>query len=156
MRKNSLSLVVNVIIFGLTLALAPLASAQTTGVPSEPEEGLWLAQDHDGVFRIGHCGDALCGRLIGMKYDGPPPKDVWGRPQCNLMMLTDFRRGKGERRWHGRILDPETGRTYDSRIEAVSPTVLKLRGFILGIPLLGETQTWTRYTGTIGPECKLP
>lgn len=132
------------------------AMAQTAGNPPAPEEGLWLAQDHDGVFQIGHCGDTLCGRLIGMLYDGPVPKDVWGRSQCGLVMLTDFRLSKDENVWRGHILDPETGRTYDARIHAESAEVLKLRGFILGIPLFGKTQTWTRYHGTIGPECKLP
>ncbi|NVN44139.1 DUF2147 domain-containing protein [Asaia siamensis] len=132
------------------------AMAQTAGNPLAPEEGLWLAQDHDGVFQIGHCGDTLCGRLIGMLYDGPVPKDVWGRSQCGLVMLTDFRLSKDENVWRGHILDPETGRTYDARIHAESAEVLKLRGFILGIPLFGKTQTWTRYHGTIGPECKLP
>ncbi|WP_367160092.1 DUF2147 domain-containing protein [Kozakia baliensis] len=146
------------IFFGTILAmLAPQTSyAQTRGNPPAPEEGLWLAQQHDGVFQIGHCGDTLCGKLIGMQYDKDAPKDVWGRPQCGLMMLTDFKRTDDDKRWHGHILDPETGRTYDSRIWTSSPDVLKLRGFILGIPLLGETQTWTRYHGTIGPNCKLP
>ncbi|WP_408735653.1 DUF2147 domain-containing protein [Asaia bogorensis] len=142
------------------LAVMLLASepgqAQTRGNPPAPEEGLWLAQDHDGVFLIGHCGDTLCGRLIGMQYDGPVPKDVWGRSQCGLVMLTDFRLISDENVWRGHILDPETGRTYDARIHAESPEVLKLRGFILGIPLFGKTQTWTRYRGKIGPECKLP
>ncbi|MBO5995616.1 MAG: DUF2147 domain-containing protein, partial [Acetobacter sp.] len=34
--------------------------------------------------------------------------------------------------------------------------VLKLRGYV-GIPIFGETHTWTRYKGgAIGPECKMP
>ena len=140
----------------LLLTTSLPGQAQTRGNPPAPEEGLWLAQDHDGVFLIGHCGDTLCGRLIGMQYDGPVPKDVWGRSQCGLVMLTDFRLISDENVWRGHILDPETGRTYDARIHAESPEVLKLRGFILGIPLFGKTQTWTRYRGKIGPECKLP
>lgn len=138
------------------LQVTSTALAQTRGNPPVAEEGLWLSQDHDGVFQIGHCGDTLCGRLIGMQYDGPVPKDVWGGSQCGLVMLTDFRLIRDENVWRGHILDPETGRTYDARIHAESPEVLKLRGFILGIPLFGKTQTWTRYHGTIGPECKLP
>ncbi|WP_025884845.1 DUF2147 domain-containing protein [Asaia prunellae] len=142
----------------ILLPASSLTSVRAQGVqtPPVPEEGLWLSQDHDGVFLIGHCGDTLCGKLIGMQYDGPVPKDVWGRSQCGLVMLTDFRLSKDENAWQGHILDPETGRTYDARIHAESSDVLKLRGFILGIPLFGKTQTWTRYRGTIGPECKLP
>ncbi|WP_406586361.1 DUF2147 domain-containing protein [Asaia lannensis] len=147
---------VSLALFASMLLVASPLQAQTSGNPPAPEEGLWLSQDHDGVFQIGHCGDTLCGRLIGMQYDGPVPKDVWGRSQCGLVMLTDFRLIKDENVWRGHILDPETGRTYDARINTESPEVLKLRGFILGIPLFGKTQTWTRYHGTIGPECKLP
>jgi hypothetical protein len=31
---------------------------------------------------------------------------------------------------------------------------LRLRGF-LGIPLLGQTQTWTRYAGPLPEDCRL-
>lgn len=119
------------------------------------EDGLWLSQEHDGVFRIGHCGDTLCGRLIGMKYEGDPPKDVWGHPQCGLLMLTGFKTGQ-DQRWTGHILDPESGHVYDAKIWSPIPDILKLRGFVLGISLFGETQTWTRYRGAIGANCKLP
>jgi len=70
-------------------------------------------------------------------------------------MLTGFRLG-GDRRWHGNILDPQTGKNYDATIWSPQVGVLKLRGYILGMPLLGETQTWTRYGGLVGRDCKMP
>lgn len=131
------------------------ACAQTPGNPVLDVEGYWLAQEHDGVFLIGHCGGELCGRLVGMRYEGEMPKDVNGRPQCGLMMLTDFK-AQESGHWGGHILDPQTGKVYDSKIWSPRPDVLKLRGYILGITLFGETQTWTRYRGTIGAACKMP
>jgi uncharacterized protein (DUF2147 family) len=149
----------------LLLAVVPLSfirpvTAQTRGYPPLPVEGLWEAQEHDGVFLIGHCGDQLCGRLIAIKYDTIPPKDVSGNSECGLMMLTGFVPNgdgpDGDKQWHGTILDPDSGRKYDANIWSPQPGVLKLRGYILGITLFGETQTWTRYNGSIGPNCKMP
>ncbi|WP_428392575.1 DUF2147 domain-containing protein [Lichenicoccus sp.] len=118
--------------------------------------GRWLSQDHDGVFDIEPCGDALCGRLVGMRYEGAMPTDDHGAPQCGLLMLTGFRNNSDEpSHWTGRILDPHTGRRYHAAIWSPRPGVLKLRGYLL-LPLFGETQRWTRYGGAIGPDCHLP
>lgn len=142
--------------FALFAVSSHALGAQPSNAADGGVEGLWLAQDHDGVFEIGKCGERLCGRLIGMDYDKHEPKDVWGRPECGLVMLTGFMR-QDDGRWHGNILDPETGKTYDAMIWSPSSEVLKLRGYILGISLFGETQTWTRYHGpAMGPNCKLP
>ena len=75
-----------------------------------------------------------------------------------LLMLTDFQpmEGSNRGRWAGHILDPDTGHLYDSQIWTIQPDVLKLRGYI-GLPIFGETQTWTRYKGpAMGPVCKIP
>lgn len=141
--------------------IAPAGMPRARASDAAAVSGQWLAQEHDGVITIGACGtgkgDAaeLCGRLIGMQYTGAPPKDVWGRPQCGIVMLFGFKPGD-EGRWDGRILDPQTGRLYSARIWSPRPGVLNLRGYILGMPFLGETQTWTRYHGKIGPECTMP
>ena len=43
----------------------------------------------------------------------------------------------------GKILDPNSGRSYSCYIELETPDKLKLRGY-LGIPSLGKTQYWYR------------
>ncbi|WP_394820359.1 DUF2147 domain-containing protein [Sorlinia euscelidii] len=116
--------------------------------------GIWMAQTQDGVFHIFHCGAEICGRLVGMDYEGPVPHDVLGRSQCDLTMLTGFT-PRGDGQWQGKIFDPEGGKVYDAIIWSPNPNILKLRGYLLGIPLLGRTQIWTRYTGHIGPACKM-
>ncbi|NLI26025.1 MAG: DUF2147 domain-containing protein [Acetobacter sp.] len=122
-----------------------------------PEIGLWLSEKHDGVFRVEYCGDGvLCGTLIGMRYDeAEPARDVHGRSECGLTMLTGFRKKSGDERWNGKILDPDSGEVYHAQIWSPRDGEMKLRGYV-GIPLFGETQTWTRYTGTIGAQCRLP
>ncbi|MBO1327399.1 DUF2147 domain-containing protein [Acetobacter suratthaniensis] len=137
----------------LGVSLQP-ASAAT----DEKLMGYWLSQDHDGVFLIQQCGDVVCGRLVGMRYDGTDvPRGHDGKVECNLMMLTGFRTMQDNaRKMQGHILDPDTGHVYDAQIWNDGPDVLKLRGY-LGLPLFGQTQTWTRYTGPgMGPMCKMP
>lgn len=156
MRRGLLTLAA---MLGVGLISAPATSwAQLAAKGPFPVEGMWLSEEHDGLFSIHSCGNGemLCGQLIGMAYDDVVPKDVWGRSECGVMMLTDFVQ-ISDQRWQGHILDPRSGQVYQSRIWSPTPGVLKLRGFILGMPLLGQTQTWTRYNGPpIGPECKLP
>lgn len=120
--------------------------------------GMWLSEKHDGIFRIAPCGDSVCGTLIGLSYgpDEPMPRAKDGRSECNLVMLTDFRPLKDDPgRWEGKILDPDAGNLYHAQIWSPKPDTLKLRGYIL-VPVFGETQTWSRYHGTIGPECRMP
>ena len=143
----------------LLILLGSLAAAASTvraaDLPPAPV-GRWLSQDHDGVFEIGACGQTLCGRLIGMRYQGDMPTDKAGHPQCGLMMLTGFLRQQDDpARWAGKILDPEKGRTYHAVIWSPEPGLLNLRGYLL-LPLFGETQRWTRYDGSIGAACRLP
>ena len=118
-------------------------------------EGLWLSQDKDGIFEIKPCGGGLCVWLVGLDYKDHVPRDVMGRSECRLMMMTDFV-PLDEKKWQGHILDPRTGHTYQARIWNEGAQVLKLRGFVLGVPLLGETQTWTRYEGpAVDTECHM-
>ncbi|WP_257640657.1 DUF2147 domain-containing protein [Acetobacter orientalis] len=140
----------------LACSAAP-AVAHAELKPEEAFMGYWLSQGHDGVFKIETCGDTVCGRLVGLQYEGTDvPHDKKGQSECNLLMLTEFRRSSSEgERWNGKILDPDSGHIYQAQIWSPHKDVLKLRGYI-GLPLFGETQTWTRYEGILGPVCKMP
>jgi len=133
----------------LFLAAALLAGA------SSPPYGQWLTQDRGGVIEIAACGSALCGRIVGLmpKRDGRPPVDWQGRSDCGLLIIDHMAQAAVDR-WRGRILDPEDGRSYDAELWVDAAGQLQLRGFIL-IPLLGQTQTWTRYDGSVGPACRM-
>lgn len=147
----------------LTACLAGLMIGLTAGPvradgPAEavaPLLGQWLTRDRDGVFQLDRCGTSLCGRLVGMRYTGSMPLDVWKRPQCEMSLLSSFHPGDEAGHWDGKILDPDNGRFYQATIWSPEADVLKLRGYVL-MPMFGETQTWSRYRGTIGPACQLP
>ncbi len=118
--------------------------------------GRWMTKDHDGVFEISQCGQEVCGRLAGLRYTTDMPRDKRGEPECNLPMLNGFTpdpETKGH--WNGHVTDPDTGHVYHAKLWVSQSGDLKLRGFV-AVPLFGETETWTRYTGDIGPACRLP
>ncbi|MFT9164641.1 MAG: DUF2147 domain-containing protein [Komagataeibacter saccharivorans] len=139
----------------VTMQGAPAARADSPA--AEPDVvGHWMTRDHDGVFEIGHCGQKLCGRLVGLRYTTEMPRDKRGQPECNLPMLDGFTPDRDEQgHWNGHVTDPDTGHVYHAKLWVSQSGDLKLRGFV-AVPLFGETETWSRYTGTIGPACKLP
>ena len=118
--------------------------------------GSWLVEDRDGIIRVEPCGAALCGRIIGIlkfEADGAPPRDIQGRSQCGLVIMTrmkEIRPGL----WDGLITNPEDGRTWDAQMRLDQAGNLRLRGY-LGIPLLGATQVWTRFDGPTPPGCRM-
>jgi uncharacterized protein (DUF2147 family) len=130
------------------LWLGPAAMAEVPQIT-----GRWLVEKKDGIIEIYQCGDRLCGKLVWMKdpnRDGAPSVDrnnpdpaLRQRPLCGMELLGSFRQVEPQRWEDGRIYDPESGKTYHATMFLESATVLQLRGYV-GIPLLGETQTWTR------------
>lgn len=142
--------------WGVVAALAWSAAAAMAGPPPRPIEGLWLTEDTEGVIEIARCGEAeWCGRIVGIADFGPTgmPRDVQGRPQCGLEIIHRLRETEPGI-WRGTITNPEDGRTYQARLSLDEAGRLRLRGFI-GMPLLGATQLWTRYAGTLAPECRM-
>jgi len=71
-----------------------------------------------------------------------PDEALRTRPLCGLEMLGDFRQTEPNRWGDGWIYNPENGKRYHATM-TLDGNLLKLRGYV-GIPLFGETQTWTR------------
>src|SRR5258708_145829 len=126
--------------------------AVRAGAQPPPVLGRWLSESGKGVIEIYPCADKLCGKLVWLAdpiRDGAPAVDrdnkdaaLRQRPLCGLMMLGDFRQLEAKRWGDGWIYSPENGKTYRATM-TLDGELLKLRGYI-GIPLFGETQTWTR------------
>jgi uncharacterized protein (DUF2147 family) len=70
--------------FGLILSSA---SAKPTTSPI----GTWSTANGHGVIAIEQCGDALCGRIVGIdrRPTEPMPTDAHGRSQCGLIIITN-------------------------------------------------------------------
>lgn len=143
-------------IVAFTLAILSLAPLTRAAVPASPI-GRWLTQDGSGIIDIEPCGGAsLCGRIVGVTLDHPGdplPTDYQGHPQCMLTIVRDML-PDGASGWQGRIEDPRDGTNYDATMRVDEQHRLRLRGFI-GIPLFGQTQIWTPYTGPVPADCRI-
>lgn len=140
-----------------TVATAALFSAFTlaAGLPA-PIEGAWLTEDGGGVIDIEPCGSLYCGRIVGMAAaatGGPLPKDVNGNSRCGLEIIRGVAE-TGPNEWNGKITNPEDGQTYSTRLSIDDRSRLRLRGYVL-VPLLGQTQIWTRYGGRVTADCRM-
>jgi len=118
--------------------------------------GFWLTQDGDGVISISNCGELLCAHIVGVFLDHPDdktPVDFRGVSQCNLPLITDARQIRPDL-WKGHIINPRNGEVWGVELRLDHNGNIALRGF-LGVPLLGRTQTWTRYPGTPPADCRI-
>ena len=107
-----------------------LPAAATAPPPNSPL-GLWLTEEKEGKVRIEQCGANLCGYSVDAKSN-----------QNGEQVLINMQPGK-DSQWSGRILDPNTGSTYDSTIAMKGSDSLRVQGCAFGGMFCGG-QTWTR------------
>jgi uncharacterized protein (DUF2147 family) len=93
--------------------------------------GVWLTEEKEGKVRIEQCGANLCGYSVDAKSN-----------QNGEQVLINMKPGK-DSKWSGRILDPNTGSTYDSTIAMKGSDSLRVQGCAFGGLFCGG-QTWTR------------
>jgi uncharacterized protein (DUF2147 family) len=103
------------------------AAAQSAATPL----GLWLTEEKEGKVRIEQCGVNLCGYSVDAKSN-----------QNGEQVLINMKPGK-DSKWSGRILDPNTGSTYDSTIALKGSDSLRVQGCAFGGMFCGG-QTWSR------------
>ncbi len=108
-----------------------LPAPQPTAPPPNSPLGLWLTEQKEGKVRIEQCGASLCGYSVDAKSD-----------QNGEQVLINMKPGK-DSKWSGRILDPNTGSTYDSTIALKGSDTLRVQGCAFGGMFCGG-QTWTR------------
>ncbi len=83
------------------------------------------------------------------------PGAMKGAQMLGLAIVTGMKR-HGAKYEDGHVLDPRDGSVYNAQLE-VSPDGQKLflRGYI-GMPILGQTRTWTRLPDDAIPAAALP
>jgi hypothetical protein len=147
----------------LSIALATTPESTTTATPEAipSPAGSWQTiddvtnQPRSIVLITVDSANQLTGKLTKINYrPGEGPNDVCSKCSGSLhnqkilgmTILTDMKQNPGNSlQWvGGRIVDPESGKTYDCKITlSADGNTLKVRGFI-GFSILGRTQTWHR------------
>jgi uncharacterized protein (DUF2147 family) len=113
-----------------TVAAAPPAPPSVQRRDPNSPLGVWLTEQKEGKVRIEQCGANLCGYSVDAKSDANGEQ-----------VLINMR--PGQDKWSGRILDPNSGSTYDSTIAMKGPDTLRVQGCAFGGMFCGG-QTWTR------------
>lgn len=139
-----------------TVALFAAAAAAACAQQASPV-GLWKNIDDESgkpkaLIRITESNGVLSGKiekLFREPGEEPNPKcdkcegAQKNQPVLGMTILTGMRRD-GDEYDGGKILDPNNGKVYNSKLELIdSGKKLSVRGYI-GIPLLGRSQTWIR------------
>jgi uncharacterized protein (DUF2147 family) len=125
--------------------------AATPAMAADPVLGEWLTQAGTGKVRIAPCPgkpDRICGVISWLSPadakatdQNNPDARLKSRPILGLPMIRDFR-SAGPGRWTGgKIYDPNSGRTYDSRLSINPNGTLKVEGCVL---MVCQAQTWKR------------
>ena len=112
-------------------AIAPPPPATAPARDLNSPLGVWLTEEKEGKVRIEQCGNNLCGYSVDSKSN-----------QNGEQVLINMKPGK-DQKWSGRILDPNSGSTYDSTITLRGTDRLRVQGCAFGGMFCGG-QTWTR------------
>lgn len=119
-------------------APAPVQAAAAPAAPTTAPTrdlnsplGVWLTEEKEGKVRIEQCGTNLCGYSVDSKSN-----------QNGEQVLINMKPGK-DQKWSGRILDTNSGSTYDSTIAMKGTDRLRVQGCAFGGMFCGG-QTWTR------------
>lgn len=118
--------------------------------------GPWMTEDRGGVVTMRPCGANLCGTVEGVvtfQPNGGPPLDYRGVSRCHMQIIPDAHEDRPGT-WFGHITNPDDGKIYTIKITLDDQGRLAMRGYI-GIPLLGRTTLWTRFTGRLTPDCHI-
>jgi uncharacterized protein (DUF2147 family) len=136
-----------------------LCAMVSTAAAADPQ-GVWLTEGKDAALTITKCGDRLCGKIIWLRnardrsgslrldQKNPDPAQQ-AQPVCGLVVIRGLK-PSGPNTWDGRVYNPEDGKTYSGDVTVLTNNnQLKMRAY-LGLPIFGESQTWTRVESLVG------
>ena len=138
------------LLFGLLFSLTTLAQ-------SDAIFGEWYTAEKDAIVTIFADGNTVSGKTTWMeepndskgdpKLDKENPEEkLRSRKRLGLKIMQDFV-FKGDNIWEdGRIYKPSNGKTYGGTAKLVDKNTLELEGYLISIPFIGKTSTWTRKT----------
>ena len=132
---------------GLVLS-AHLAMGQAEAV--RLFEGRWITEDRNGVYAVSGCPVGLCGTIVGVK----PHLNSKGKPDatCGVRVLTLTKWNAQRKRWEGKVLDPESNKTYGASLEISKEGSPVMRA---SWSVFQYSDKWSRFNGSIGGQCEI-
>jgi uncharacterized protein (DUF2147 family) len=115
--------------------------------------GIWLTTGKEPAkIQIYKSGQKYYGKIVWLQNplengkpkvdENNPDKNKRNQQIIGLVILSDFKFDDEE--WdHGKIYDPENGKTYSCILTLRDRITLKVRGYV-GVSLLGRTEKWTK------------
>lgn len=140
------------------LLLFILSITGLAGIAQDADKitGIWWNDEKTSKIKVEKKDGKYIGTIIYIipeRYvDGTPPKDdknpdasLKNRSLIGLQILSGFEYDAKKKEWkNGKIYDPKSGNTYDCYSWLENNDLLKLKGFVAGIRLLGRTSEWYR------------
>ena len=131
-----------------------------TGIAQEADKivGIWWNDEKTTKIEVKKVNGKYTGTIVYMipeKYEnGQPPKDdnnpnesLRNRSLIGLQILKDFVYDTKKKEWkEGTIYDPKSGNTYACYAWLENDDLLKLKGFVAGIRMLGRSSEWYKTT----------
>lgn len=143
-------------LFTLTLAsllsLSLLAQSESDGILGE-----WYTAEKDAVVTIFLDGETISGKTTWMEEPNEsngnpkldkqnPDENLRNRKRLGLKIMEGFVY-KGNNIWEdGKIYKPSNGKTYGGTGTLIDNNTLELEGYLISLPFIGKTSTWTRKT----------
>lgn len=133
----------------LAAATALAAAIASPALADDPVEGLWLVQAGTAKVKVAPCASdktKMCGQVAWLKTTGAkdannPDASLRSRPILGMLMIRDFK-SAGPGKWTGgKIYDPNSGKTYGSKMTANPNGTLKVEGCMA---VVCQAQTWKR------------
>ncbi|HEY8565400.1 MAG TPA: DUF2147 domain-containing protein [Beijerinckiaceae bacterium] len=122
--------------FALLTAGAALAQEPT---------GTWLSQSGETRVRIGKCGAAMCGTIVGVKGEAKdannPDPNLRGRSLVGVQMISNIQ-PSGEGTYTGSLYNPQDGKVYTGKMRLKGANALELSGCVMGV--FCKSQTWSK------------
>lgn len=121
--------------------------------------GTWWNEEKTSRVEVYEENGTIYGKVVWLSdntnKDGSTPRTDYNNPEAKLKnrkligvrILENLRWDADDNEWDdGQIYDPKSGKTYSCYAELQKNGKLFLKGYVLGMPFLGKSTLWTRYS----------
>ena len=155
----------------LLLFLRLNISTEARQLKNELTHIYWISQDRETIISINRCGQALCGRIVGLRSNHNPngsplldQRNEYGylrsRSICGMTIFRNLRWSPKSGSWEGYFYDPYTGLRPSMNLWIGNDGNLMIRKGEERRPFFSLTSavlsgTWRSYRGPVKEDCSI-